>query len=309
MGAMGSRKAKPKRAPARAAGTPERDAQRTVDAADADEEALRPSSTMTREVEAVTAEELIARSAAGSVPKIRSVPPPAQTEPRLQPSDDLEQTLEAPSAPRLAIMDAAETLLPDVGFAALTKEQIARAANISIDVFHAHFANKRALLRALNERFCAQAITVTNEATRSGIWDNASPRELIEVAVRSILDVVLDNAELVRAVLASADADAEDGQPGGGDAAGAKTDGVDLVEGFRQVGRNITARIMLVLDGMKVTDKPSERDVAFVFLLAVSLAHQTILVGPEWSGVDFDRDELYERMVRTVRGYFGERLS
>src|SRR5690606_15103583 len=115
------------------------------------------------------------------------------------------------------------------------------------------------------------------EATRSGIWSHSSPREVIELAVRSILDVVVGRAPLVKAVLASGDE--------------------ELLEGFRSVGRNVTARIVRVIDEMPATDKPDERDVAFVLLLAVSLAHQTIMIGPEWSGVAFDRNELNERAV------------
>jgi len=284
---MGSRKAKPKKVSSpsaddavKAAANGETDA-----AADTDEDAVRPSSTMTREVPAVTAEELIASTlATGSVPKVLSVPQAAPTEPRL---DDLAQTIEAPSAPRILIMDAAELLIAHVGFAAVTDIEIAKAANVSIDVFHAHFADKLAVLRGLNERFCTQAVAVTNDSTRSGIWGNAAPRDVIEVAVRSILDVVLARAALVRAVLSSGDP--------------------DLLEGFREVGRNVTARIVGVIEEMQSDDKPGERDVAFVFLLAVSLAHHAIMIGPEWSGIDFDRDELYERAVRAVRGYLESR--
>ncbi len=280
---MGSRKAKPKKPPSVVEGARNAAAQPDDDAG---EQALRPSSTMTREVEAITAEELIA-SMVGTqpVPKPYSVPEPAPTEPRVV--DDLAQTIEAPSAPRILIMDAAEMLIAHVGFGVVTEDEIAKAANVSIDVFHAHFADKLALLRGLNERFCAQAIAVTDDATRSGIWDHAAPGEMIEVAVRSIIDVVLSRAALVKAVLSS--------------------DDEELIEGFRRVGANVTARIMGVIEEMPTKDKPDERDVAFVFLLAVSLAHHAILVGPEWSGVAFEREELYDRGVRAVRGYLGGR--
>lgn len=287
IGAMGSRKAKPKKEPS----PPTEDASKATarakdDAAVTDEHVLRPSSTMTREVEAITAQELIAGTiATASVPKISAAPPAAPTEPRVL--DDLAQTIEAPSAPRILIMDAAEMLIAHVGFAATTEEEIAKAANLSLDVFRAHFADKLALLRALDERFCAQAIAVTDEATRSGIWDRAEPRDVIEIAVRTILDVVLGRAALVRAVLSSGDP--------------------ELLDGFRRVGTNITAQIARVIDEMHGDDKPDKDDVAYVFLVAVSLAHHTIMVGTDWSGVDFDRDDLYERTIRAVRGYLETR--
>ncbi|MBX3223497.1 MAG: TetR/AcrR family transcriptional regulator [Labilithrix sp.] len=271
---MGSRKARPKKPPLPA------DA-----AAITDEHELRPSATMTREVEAVTAEKLIASSMAGSVPGILAVPQALPTEPRAL--DDLAETAEAPSAPHVLIMDAAELLMANVGFAAVTEAEIAKAANLPVDVFRAHFADKAALLRALDERFCAQAIGVTDDATRSGIWDHASPRDVVEVAVRSILDVVLGRAALVRAVIASGDP--------------------EMLDGFRRVGAHMTARVTRVIAEMRDDDKPDERDVAFVFLLAVSLAHHAIMIGTEWSGFEFDRDDLYERVTRATRAYLDAR--
>jgi len=282
---MGSRKGKPKKPPSPPVAD-ERDATAQADdeAEDTDEHVLRPSSTMTREVEAIVADELIARTM-GSVPKMRALPQSAPTEPRV--SDDLTKTIEVPSAPRILIMDAAEKLLAHVELGALTEEEIAKAANVSIDVFYAHFTDKRALLETLNERFCAQAIAVTDDATRSGIWDHAGSREVIEIAVRTILDVVLGSAPLVRAVLASGDP--------------------ELLDGFRRVGTNVTAKVARVIGEMPGKDKPDQRDVAFVFLLAVSLAHHAIMIGTEWSGVDFDRDDVFERTIFAVRGYLENR--
>lgn len=267
---MGSRKARPKKAPPAAA---------------ADEQEHRPSAAMTREVEAVTAEKLIASSMAGSDPKVSAAPPAAPTEPRA--FDELAQTVEAPATPRLLLLDTAEVLIAEVGFAAVTDAEIAETAGVTLDVFRAHFADKAALLRALHERFCAQALGVTDDSTRSGIWDHASPRDVVEVAVRSILDVVLGRAELVRAVIASGDP--------------------ELLDGFRLVGANITAKVSRVIATLQDDDKPGEQDVAFVLLLAVSLAHQVIMLGTEWSGVALERDELYDRATRAARAYLDAR--
>jgi AcrR family transcriptional regulator len=248
--------------------------------ADADEQSRRPSSNMTREIEAVTAKELIASSMRiGSAPKVTAAP--------LTGSVDLAQTQEAPTTPQISILDAADALIADVGFATVTEAEIATAANVSIDDLRQHFPDKHALLRALNERFCAQAIGVTDDATHSGIWDHATPHDVIEVAVRSILDVVLGRAALVRAVLTSGDP--------------------DLVDGFRRVGANMTARISRVIDQLQAQHKPDQSDVAFAFLIAVSLAHHEIMVGTEWSGVTFLREELYERASRSIRAYLEAR--
>jgi AcrR family transcriptional regulator len=203
--------------------------------------------------------------------------------------DDLAQTREGPATPRLLILDEAEILLGEVGFEALTEAEVARRAALPPDVVREHFANKNALLHAMNERFCAQAITVTNDSTYSGIWDHASPRDVIEVAVKSILDVVLSRSALVRAVLSSGDE--------------------VLLEGFRRVGANMTERVTRVLNETRGApeDKPDPRDSAFAFLLAISLAHHTIMVGTEWSGVVFEREELYERATEAATAYIDAR--
>jgi AcrR family transcriptional regulator len=99
-------------------------------------------------------------------------------------------------------MDAGEALIGEKGFVRATVDEISQRAGVTSDVFYGHFAGKGALLRALNERFCDQAMTVTDQATKSGIWTNATARDVVEVAVRSILDVVIDRQGLVRAVLA-----------------------------------------------------------------------------------------------------------
>jgi AcrR family transcriptional regulator len=242
----------------------------------------------TREIEAMTAEKLAAISMTlGSAPKIAVAPPPPPTAPRML--DDLAATIEAPTAPRLSLLDAAEAFIGDVGFDAATDEELARCAGVSVDVFHAHFANKNALLHALNERFCAQAIAVTDDATHSGIWEHATPPDVIEISVRSILDVVLGRAALVRAVLMSGDP--------------------LLLEGFRRVGTHMTEKVIRVLEETRVSaeEKPDPRDVAFAFLLAISLAHHAIMVGTEWSGVVFDREEIYERTTRAAMAYLDAR--
>ncbi len=257
------------------------DAEAATDAPD-----VRPSATMTREMPAVAVESLI-QSSAESNRKMPLPPPP----PTIRAMDDLAITAEAPAAqPRILLLDLTEALLEEKPFADLTEDEIASRAGLSLDVFHAHFANKAKLLAALTERFCEQAIGVTNDSTHSGIWDRAHARDVVEVSVRSILDVVLGRAALVRAVLSS------------GDPA--------LLDGFRRVGANVTARVTRVLESTQSApgDLPDARDVAFAFLLAVSLAHHTIMVGTQWSGLEFDREEIYERATRAATAYLDESM-
>ena len=82
-------------------------------------------------------------------------------------------------------------------------------------------------LRALSSTFAEQMITVIEPSTRSGICKGAPARDVVEVAARSILDVLLQRAGLVRAFLTqtanpSLAADlrgVHEGAAGGGDVA------------------------------------------------------------------------------------------
>ena len=56
-------------------------------------------------------------------------------------------------------------------------------------------------LRALSSTFAEQMITVIEPSTRSGNCKAAPARDVVEVAARSILDVLRERAGLVRAFL------------------------------------------------------------------------------------------------------------
>lgn len=47
------------------------------------------------------------------------------------------------------------------------------------------------------------------------------------------------------------------------------------------------------------------RSLAFSLLLTVSLAHHHVLVGDDWSGVEFTKEQLTEEAARAVCAYLG----
>ena len=142
-------------------------------------------------------------------------------------------------------------------------------------------------LRALSQMFLEQMTTVTEQSTQLGTWKGAPARDVVEVAVRSILDVVIDRKGLVRAFLAHGTTDAS------------------LAADLRMVGSHLSQRLVLVLaECTNVPARPS-RAVAFSLLVAVALAHHYILVGDEWSGVSFSREQLAEETSRLVCAYLG----
>lgn len=204
--------------------------------------------------------------------------------------DPLAQTIEAPAAlPRLSLLAAGESIITEKGFARANVEDISARAGVSTDVFYAHFSGKGALLRALCDRWVTQMTTVTNDATRSGIWETATPSEMIDVAARSAIDAIYDNAPVVRAVLAHGATDPA------------------LAGSLKKIGSLLTRRVVKIIKDSKAkTEKHiGEREVAFALLTAISLAHHAILVGADSTGVPFDRDQLATEASRAIAAYLG----
>ena len=207
--------------------------------------------------------------------------------------DELAATREGDVVSLVQLLDAGEAVIVARGFARTTVEDVAQKAGVSVDVFHAHFAGKGALLRALNDRFVEQMIDAVDATTLTGSWSTARVRDVVEIAVRTILDVVHERQGLVRAFLAHGATDRA------------------LAAGLRKIGSHMTSRLVNVMKGcMDAKASPaSERTVGFSLLVAAALAHHSILVGDDWSGVAFTRDELTEELTRSITGYIAGRSS
>jgi AcrR family transcriptional regulator len=188
---------------------------------------------------------------------------------------------------RRALLAAAEAAITDKGFARATVEDIATRAKTTVDIFYAHFQGKGAVLRALNDEFVEQMLRTADDSTQPGIWTGAAARDVVEVAVRTILDVVIERRGLVRAFLAHGATDPA------------------LAAGLRRIGTHLSARLIAVLGECRDVPSRPSRSVAFCLLLSVALAHHYVLVGDEWSGVAFSKDQLAEEMTRAITAYLG----
>jgi AcrR family transcriptional regulator len=204
--------------------------------------------------------------------------------------DELAQTREGGVVSNVALLDAGELEIGLRGFARTKVEHVAERAGVSVDVFRAHFAGMGALLRALNTRFVEQMMAAVDASTASGSWRGARVRDVVEIAVRSILEVVQDRQGLVRAFLAHGTTDRA------------------LANGLRRIGAHMTDRLVVALRECSDAPAPRDRTVAFSLLLSVALAHHSILVGDDWSGVRFTRDELAEEASRVIGAYLAERV-
>jgi AcrR family transcriptional regulator len=183
--------------------------------------------------------------------------------------DSLAQTAAGPSTAWLAILRAGEQVIADKGFARTTVEDVAEAADVPLDVFYAHFQGKGALLRALNFRFVEQVCTTIDLATRSGSWSNAGAADLLDVAVRSIIDVVFEHE----------------------------------AEGLKRIGTHLAGRLAASLEETADAGRVDPRALAMALVLAVGVAHHHVLVGDAWSGVAFTREEISRETARAIAAY------
>jgi AcrR family transcriptional regulator len=79
------------------------------------------------------------------------------------------------AATRTALLDEAETLFAERGFAGTSLEDIASAAQVTRGAVYHHFAGKQALFEALIDRLESTAMTMVAKAaaTRTDPWESA----------------------------------------------------------------------------------------------------------------------------------------
>lgn len=235
---------------------------------------------MTVEVEALSVRDLM-NAGRGSA---RNLPPAPPTTARHL--DDLDATVEIPaldaSGPRVLLMDAAEGVIAERGYNHTTIRLVAEWAGVSVDVFHAHFVDMRALLNALCERFSEIAINAVDDATKPSRWDRGEGSSLvIEHAIRSVVEVLLGRAALLRAIMSSQDR--------------------MLIDEIRRIGTHLTIRLTRVLN--ELPGAPDSLDVGFAVLSAISVAHHAATVGPSWSGIELERDPIAKRAANMAVAY------
>jgi AcrR family transcriptional regulator len=107
------------------------------------------------------------------------------------------------------LLEAAEGLLLEKPFEAITVTELARRARSSVGAFYTRFPDKEALLRCVLERFFNQAVATVSEALAPERWEDASPGEFIESALRFLIRVFHERRYLVAALSQRAMSDPE----------------------------------------------------------------------------------------------------
>jgi len=123
---------------------------------------------------------------AQSLKLLRSISPPKQAR--------SEQTARR-------ILDAAQALIERQGLAALSIPEVVRRARSSTGSFYARFADKNALLGALEERFFDEVLGVVDELADVERWRGRPTRELVYACNLEMLRRLRAHARLVCAFM------------------------------------------------------------------------------------------------------------
>jgi AcrR family transcriptional regulator len=115
---------------------------------------------------------------------------------------------QAAASTRAAILDAAEELFAQDGYARVTIGRIAQAAGVAPNTVYVAFGNKIGLVRGLTERASGED---SIQETLAAIAESDDAGRVVDLAVRSTGDVVHKHRRLMTVLIANAAADPEIG--------------------------------------------------------------------------------------------------
>jgi AcrR family transcriptional regulator len=88
------------------------------------------------------------------------------------------------------LLDAAEALLAEKRFEDVHVSEVAARAGSSVAAFYRRFEDKEALLHALHERLCEQALATADDALAPARWQGAGVRQVLETIVAFLIRVL-----------------------------------------------------------------------------------------------------------------------
>jgi AcrR family transcriptional regulator len=107
------------------------------------------------------------------------------------------------------ILDAAEALVAEKGFADTPVSEVVARAGSSVGAFYARFPDKDALLYALYERYLEGATATADDALDPARWDGVGIGELLASVVAFLVAIFRERDGLLRAFVLRNHADAE----------------------------------------------------------------------------------------------------
>jgi AcrR family transcriptional regulator len=99
------------------------------------------------------------------------------------------------------LLDAAEQLVSEKGFADTGIAEIARAAGASVGGFYRRFGDKQGLLQALHARFCDEACATADDALDPVRWLDASTANVVRQFVAFLVQIYRQREGFFRAYM------------------------------------------------------------------------------------------------------------
>ena len=188
------------------------------------------------------------------------------------------------------LLDAAEALVAEKGFADTPVAEIARRAGSSVGAFYTRFPDKDALLHALYERWYEQAVATADAALAPERWEGARIPEILESVVRFLVSIYRDQCGLIRAFVVRNHSDA----------------------GFRARRERLSHYVNEGLSGLllarrrEITHPDPARAAAFGLTLVFSTLESALLFGELRSGaLVLTDDDLAAELTRAYLNYLG----
>jgi AcrR family transcriptional regulator len=99
------------------------------------------------------------------------------------------------------VLDAAERLVAEKGFADSSIAEIARAAGTSVGGFYRRFHDKHGLLQALHTRFCEEARATADAGFDPARWSGTATADVVRQLIAFIIEIHRDRAGSIRAFM------------------------------------------------------------------------------------------------------------
>ena len=188
------------------------------------------------------------------------------------------------------ILDAAEALVTEKGFADTSVAEVARRAGSSVGAFYTRFRDKDGLLHALYERFLEQAVATADDALDPERWEGAAIAEILDEVVRFLVSIYRDSEGLLRAFVLRGRIDPE------------------FQARQERLSHHVSRKLseLLVARRDEIATSEPERAASFGLTVVISTIEAAVLFGEMRSGTFiFSDDEIAAELTRVYLAYLG----
>jgi AcrR family transcriptional regulator len=192
------------------------------------------------------------------------------------------------------ILDAAEALVAEKGFADTPVSEIVRRAGSSVGAFYTLVPDKDALLHGLYERYLEQATATADDALDPARWDGAGIALVLDEVVRFLVEIYREQRGLIRAFVVRNHTD--------------PTFQARRERLSHYVNARLTALLLARRD--EIAHPDPERAAAFGLTLVFSTLDNVMLFGEMRSGTLALSDaDLAAELTRAYLAYLGTRAT